>query len=97
MEDSVKSTGATFESLGKQAENLTLNEQNGQPSIATNGALPILGDGDDQKIVDEIESLCMNCHENVLYFFPQSSSYFLTNSRALLVYYLLEYPSFARS
>lgn len=24
-------------------------------------------EGDDTKVVDEIESLCMNCHENVCY------------------------------
>ena len=23
------------------------------------------GDGEDEKVVQEIESLCMNCHENV--------------------------------
>jgi zinc finger protein len=38
-----------FESLGKQAE----ATGTGQPEEET------------QKVVDEIESLCMNCHKNV--------------------------------
>lgn len=53
-----------FESLGKKAENLTINEQNAEMKEGeSNGAL--LTDDDDQRVVDEIESLCMNCHENV--------------------------------
>ena len=55
--------GDNFESLGKKAENLTISDSKAAP--ATSGDLPTLEDGDDQKVVDEIESLCMNCHENV--------------------------------
>lgn len=57
--------GDNFESLGKKAENLTINDSKTSP--AASGDLPTLEDGDDQKVVDEIESLCMNCHENVGY------------------------------
>lgn len=49
--------GDNFESLGKQAENLSISKPNGT-------SLPSMEDGEDQKVVDEIESLCMNCHEN---------------------------------
>jgi len=61
-----------FESLGQKAENLTINEQNG-------GQVDLAGDEkqldveDDQKVVDEIESLCMNCHENVRPSLPSPS------------------------
>lgn len=41
-----------FEPIGSKAQGL---------SAATNGTV----DEDDVKPVDEIESLCMNCHENV--------------------------------
>jgi zinc finger protein len=55
-----------FESIGKKAENLTINEQNGKPETATNGIESAnAADDDEPKIVDEIESLCMNCRENV--------------------------------
>lgn len=46
---------AHFESLGKQAEGLTISDANGEAEDSA----------DEQKVVDEIESLCMNCHENV--------------------------------
>lgn len=65
--DSPKPDGAAFddffESLGKKAQNLTVNEQNGHKEDAANGGAE-LTDEDGQKVVDEIESLCMNCHEN---------------------------------
>lgn len=52
------SNGVSFDDLGKQAANLSINEPQ-------NGAGPgSLSEGEDQKVVDEIESLCMNCHEN---------------------------------
>lgn len=57
-----------FESLGKKAENLTINEQNGskEESSATNGTVATKPEEEeDQKVVDEIESLCMNCRETV--------------------------------
>jgi zinc finger protein len=65
-----------FENLGKKAEQLTLNDKalkptesdahgNGEEStIETTSATD---DADGQKVIDEIESLCMNCHENVSY------------------------------
>ncbi|KAF4630519.1 hypothetical protein G7Y89_g7619 [Cudoniella acicularis] len=60
-----------FESLGKKAENLTIHEKEGKP--VTNGVESTSAEGtatekpeeeEDQKVVDEIESLCMNCHAN---------------------------------
>jgi zinc finger protein len=61
-----------FESLGKKAEHLTIDERNGKKEPATNGTTsPNIATTDEvegenePKIVDEIESLCMNCHENV--------------------------------
>lgn len=45
-----------FESLGKKAEGL---------SITDDANANTEEDADEQKVVDEIESLCMNCHENV--------------------------------
>jgi zinc finger protein len=56
-----------FESLGKKAEHLTVDEQNGSEKspVALNGTAAQPEGEDDQKVVDEIESLCMNCHENV--------------------------------
>lgn len=50
-----------FESIGKKAAGLSLEEQNGQPKADVADT----EDADEQKIVDEIESLCMNCHANV--------------------------------
>jgi zinc finger protein len=49
-----------FDSIGNKAENVAAS--NGEKeAIATNGArLP----EEEQKVVDEIESLCMNCREN---------------------------------
>lgn len=61
-----------FESLGKKAEHLTIDERNGPKEPTTNGTGPLNAAAEDKeeddnepKIVDEIESLCMNCHENV--------------------------------
>lgn len=64
-----------FESLGKKAEQLTINGQNGNPEslAATSGTVTDTPDEDDQKVVDEIESLCMNCHANVSIVPPLSS------------------------
>jgi len=65
-----------FENLGKKAEQLTLNDKASEPtesSATGNGeestidATSATDDADGQKVVDEIESLCMNCHENVNY------------------------------
>lgn len=49
-----------FESLGKKAQNLSTNDQ--KDGVATNSTLE---SDEEQRVVDEIESLCMNCHENV--------------------------------
>ncbi len=56
-----------FESLGKKAEHLTSDEHNGkvESPIVPNGTADKPEEEDDQRVVDEIESLCMNCHENV--------------------------------
>lgn len=54
-----------FESLGKKAEQLTGNQANpGAASTQLNASGADASD-DEPKIVDEIESLCMNCHKNV--------------------------------
>lgn len=49
-----------FESIGKKADQLA-------PSTNGNGANGVTSadDDDDGKVVEQIESLCMNCHENV--------------------------------
>lgn len=44
-----------FKAIGEQVDQVA--------PATTNGADPI--DNDDVKPVEEIESLCMNCHENV--------------------------------
>lgn len=55
-----------FESLGKKAENLTTNDKNGATAAPGNDEFEATENDDGEpKIVDEIESLCMNCHENV--------------------------------
>jgi zinc finger protein len=62
-----------FDSIGNKAEHLsTGNSKSAGDNPATaNGtnlatATPdAKADDDEPKIVDEIESLCMNCHENV--------------------------------
>ncbi|TGO34219.1 hypothetical protein BHYA_0207g00170 [Botrytis hyacinthi] len=48
-----------FESLGKKAQNLSTNDQ--KDGVASNSTLE---SDEEQRVVDEIESLCMNCHEN---------------------------------
>jgi zinc finger protein len=53
-----------FESIGKKAENLTSKDGKVEAQPNTNGTTTE-DDADEQKVVDEIESLCMNCHENV--------------------------------
>lgn len=50
-----------FESLQKKADTLTTDASKASESGA-NGAAD---DDEEQRVVDEIESLCMNCHENV--------------------------------
>ncbi|OTA55226.1 zinc finger protein zpr1 [Hypoxylon sp. EC38] len=55
--NSVKQTSNDFfESIGHKAEQLA------PTTNGTNGAAQ--KDDDDEKVVEEIESLCMNCHEN---------------------------------
>lgn len=56
-----------FDSIGKKAEDLSINGQNGEKDPAINGAesTPDKAEDDEPRVVDEIESLCMNCHENV--------------------------------
>lgn len=76
--EDVKPDGAAFddyfESLGKKAEHLSVRDQPTNPTAShatsaitpqSTDAGPVIEDEDDQKVVDEIESLCMNCHENV--------------------------------
>lgn len=54
-----------FESLGKKAEDLRISEQDAKSATNGTSAPDTSQDEDEQKVVDEIESLCMNCHENV--------------------------------
>jgi zinc finger protein len=54
-----------FESLGKKAEHLTSGDGKQMSSVALNGSVVKPEKEDDQRVVDEIESLCMNCHKNV--------------------------------
>ena len=47
-----------FDTIGQKAEQLA-------PAPVSNGENGTqVGEDDDQRVVDEIESLCMNCHEN---------------------------------
>jgi hypothetical protein len=52
-----------FENVGKKVENLSHDQYGVATSDATDGGNRT--DGDDQRMVDEIESLCMNCQEEV--------------------------------
>lgn len=63
-----------FEDLRKKAEQLTLNDKAVKPTQSgatlngeesTTETTSATDDVHEQKLVDEIESLCMNCHENV--------------------------------
>ena len=51
-----------FESIGKKAENLTVDDKDGKMEAESAS--------DEPQLVDEIESLCMNCRENVSIFCP---------------------------
>ena len=70
-QDDPKPDGAAFddffESIGKKAEQLNVNDPSReQPPNSTGDSLagqPEQAE-EEQKVVDEIESLCMNCHEN---------------------------------
>lgn len=64
-QDDPKPNGALFddffESIGKKAEQLTIDDKDKSGDQTAQVA------DDEQKVVDEIESLCMNCHENASY------------------------------
>lgn len=72
-QDDPKPDGAAFDdffdSIGKKAENLNITNQAGKKDSATQDsesqALESATEDDEPKVVDEIESLCMNCRENV--------------------------------
>lgn len=69
-QDDPKPDGAAFDdffdSIGKKAENLNITNQAGKKYSATQGSESQATTEDDEpKVVDEIESLCMNCRENV--------------------------------
>jgi zinc finger protein len=57
-----------FESLGKKAEDLRINEQKAATNGTASQGKP--EEEEEQKVVDEIESLCMNCRENVFASLP---------------------------
>lgn len=61
-DSNVISSNEYFRSIGQQAD---------QVAPATNGATQ-QSDGDDVKPVEEIESLCMNCHDNVSRLFSRA-------------------------
>jgi zinc finger protein len=58
-----------FDSIGMKAENLNITDQTVKKDSATQDseskALESTTEDDEPKVVDEIESLCMNCRENV--------------------------------
>jgi hypothetical protein len=72
-QDDPKPDGAAFDdffdSIGKKAENLNLIDQTGKKDFATQDSvsktLESTTEDDEPKVVDEIESLCMNCRESV--------------------------------
>ena len=72
-QDDPKPDGAAFDdffdSIGKKAENLNITDQTGENNSATQDSeskvLESTTEDDEPKVVDEIESLCMNCRENV--------------------------------
>ena len=53
-----------FESIGKKADTLGSTTNGTHVTNGTNGTNGTTED-DDEKVVQEIESLCMNCRENV--------------------------------
>ena len=97
FEEDPKPDGAAFddffESLGKKAEDLNNTEQKSDSNGTASQARP--DEEEEQKVVDEIESLCMNCHENV-FFSVQYTINTANIPRASPVYCSLEYPSFAK-
>lgn len=52
-----------FDSIGKKAEQLNINGD--KPANGATSEVTEAVDDGEPKIVDEIESMCMNCHENV--------------------------------
>ncbi len=54
-EDAGAPAAELFETIGQQAEQVTAPAADGDQAQ----------DDDDQRVVEEIESLCMNCHDNV--------------------------------
>lgn len=68
-QDDFKPDGAAFddffESIGKKAEQLTIDDPNAPKATGDAAAQKPEDPEEDQRVVDEIESLCMNCHENV--------------------------------
>jgi len=52
------SSSGFFESIGQKADQLA-------PSNTTANGGANSGDEDNDRVVEQIESLCMNCHENV--------------------------------
>ena len=74
-QDDPKPDGAAFDdffdSIGKKAEHLTISEQTEKKEshgFMNEDAATATGkpEEEDQRVVDEIESLCMNCREMVL-------------------------------
>ncbi|KAI1110656.1 ZPR1 zinc-finger domain-containing protein [Nemania sp. NC0429] len=68
-EDKVTTTTAAsstdfFESIGKKADQLAPLTNGHGTNGTTNGSATAEDDGDDGKVVEQIESLCMNCHDN---------------------------------
>lgn len=57
------SSNEFFETIGKKAGHLAPASNDTNGTNGTNGVHE--NKIDDEKVVEEIESLCMNCHENV--------------------------------
>lgn len=88
-----------FDSIGKKAENLTIN-QDSKPATNSTESTSLASEekaDDEPKVVDEIESLCMNCHENVCVPINPKPICSDLHLRELHAFSLLESPSFAKS
>lgn len=79
--DQQPQTNGTISSLSSSDYFKAIGQQVDQVAPATNGAEQI--ENDEVKPVEEIESLCMNCHENVRRFLSTSYSHDLTDSTRL--------------
>ena len=77
MAEPPKKDGDLFESVGKKVESISLGHDSTlkDTKAATNTSTEAEeNEPDDVRVVDEIESLCMNCEENVLFSYQYTTS-----------------------